>query len=91
MRAHSGTPERAFSPVLIRPSVSEWKKVRRLNDKFWLYIVTDAARDMPQLHQIQNPVMRFQMDEDVFATGFTLSDERWRRLGRLVVSRVTGV
>ncbi|MDY7079084.1 MAG: helicase-related protein [Chloroflexota bacterium] len=63
----------------IRLSANEWKKARHFNDKFWLYIVTEAASDAPQLHRIQNPAAHFQLDEDIFATGFILPEEKWRR------------
>jgi superfamily II DNA or RNA helicase len=62
----------------IRLSSNEWKKARHFDDKFWLYIVTEAASDAPQLHCIQNPAAHFQMDEDIFATGFIIPEENWR-------------
>jgi hypothetical protein len=62
----------------IRLSSNEWKKARHFDDKFWLYIVTDAATDAPQLHCIQTPAVHFQMDEDIFATGFIIPEENWR-------------
>jgi len=46
--------------------------------KFWLYIVTEAASDTPQLHRIQNPAAHFRLGEDIFATGFIVPEERWR-------------
>jgi hypothetical protein len=62
----------------IRLSANEWKKARHFGDKFWLYIVTQAATDAPQLHPIQNPAAHFRMDEDIFAMGFIVPEERWR-------------
>ena len=61
----------------IRLSANEWKKARHF-DKFWLYIVTKAATDAPQLHRIQNPAAHFWMGEDIFATGFIVPEKRWR-------------
>jgi hypothetical protein len=61
----------------IRLSANEWKKVRYFGEKFWLYIVTMAGTDAPQLHGVQNPAAHFRMDEDIFATGFTILEEKW--------------
>jgi SNF2 family DNA or RNA helicase len=63
----------------IRLSANEWKKARHFDDKFWLYVVTDAGSDAPQLHRIQNPAAHFRMDEDIFATGFIIHEETWRK------------
>ena len=46
--------------------------------KFWLYVITEAATDTPQLNAIQNPAAHFRMDEDIFATGFMIPEENWR-------------
>ena len=62
----------------IRLSSNEWKKARHFDEKFWLYIVTEAATDTPQLYHIQNPAAQFQLDQDIFATGFIVPEERWR-------------
>jgi hypothetical protein len=66
----------------IRLSANEWKKARHFDDKFWLYVVTEAATDAPQLNPIQHPAAHFQMDEDIFATGFIIPEENWQeRIG----------
>jgi len=62
----------------IRLSANEWKKARHFDDKFWLYIVTMAGTDAPQLHRVQNPAAHFRMDEDIFATGFIVPEEKWQ-------------
>lgn len=62
----------------IRLSSNEWKKARHFDEKFWLYIVTESATDAPQLYHIQNPAAQFQLDQDIFATGFIVPEERWR-------------
>ncbi|HIP95970.1 MAG TPA: DUF3883 domain-containing protein, partial [Anaerolineae bacterium] len=62
----------------IRLSANEWKKARHFGDKFWLYIVTQAAGDAPQLQRIQDPAAHFAMDEDIFATGFIVPEDKWR-------------
>ena len=41
-------------------------------------IVTEAAGATPQLHRIQNPAAHFRMDEDIFATGFIVPEDKWR-------------
>jgi hypothetical protein len=66
----------------IRLSANEWKKARHFNDKFWLYIVTEAATDAPQLHRIQNPAAWFRIGEDIFATGFIIHEKTWREKTR---------
>jgi hypothetical protein len=37
-----------------------------------------AGTSQPELHRIQNPAALFQMDEDIFATGFIIPEDRWR-------------
>jgi len=51
---------------------------RHFGEKFWLYVITEAATDTPQLNPIQNPAAHFRMDEDIFATGFMIPEENWR-------------
>jgi hypothetical protein len=63
----------------IRLSANEWKKARHFGAKFWLYVVTEAATDTPELHCIQDPAAHFRMDEDIFATGFIVPEESWRQ------------
>jgi hypothetical protein len=61
-------------------SANEWKKARHFDDKFWLYVVTDAGGKTPQLHRIQNSAAHFRMDEDIFATGFIVPEgKKWRK------------
>jgi hypothetical protein len=62
----------------IRLSVNEWKKARHFDEKFWLYVVTEAASDAPRLQRIQDPATHFQLGEDIFATGFIIPEEKWR-------------
>lgn len=63
----------------IRLSANEWKKARRYGDDYWLYIVTYAGTDAPQLQRIQNPAAEFVLDEDIFATGFIIAEDSWHR------------
>jgi SNF2 family DNA or RNA helicase len=62
----------------IRLSANEWKKARHFGEKFWLYVVTEAGTNAPQLHRIQNPATHFREGEDIFATGFVIPEEKWR-------------
>jgi hypothetical protein len=62
----------------IRLSANEWKKARRHGEQYWLYIITQAATNEPQLQQIQNPADQFSLDEDIFATGFIIPEDRWQ-------------
>ncbi len=68
----------------IRLSANEWKKARRHRNQYWLYIVTHAATDTPQLTRIQNPAANFTLGQEIFATGFIIPEEKWR--GRACVS-----
>ncbi len=60
----------------IRLSANEWKKAKRFQDKFWLYIVTFAGTSQPKLERIQNPATAFTVDEDIYATGYVIPRER---------------
>ena len=62
----------------IRLSSNEWKKARRYGDDYWLYIVTQAGTSDPQLQRIQNPAAHFQMNEDIFATGYIIPEHSWQ-------------
>ena len=53
----------------IRLSSNEWKKARHFASKFWLYIITDAGTEAPQIHCLQNPAAKFEEGEDIYATG----------------------
>jgi hypothetical protein len=67
----------------IRLSSNEWKKARHFGDKFWLYVVTEAGPDEPELHPIQNPAARFRVGQDIVAIGYIIHEETWwGRAGR---------
>ena len=63
----------------IRLSSNEWKKAKRFQDKFWLYVVTFAGTDKPQLERIQNPAKVFKIDEDIYATGYIIPKDKIHR------------
>lgn len=62
----------------IRLTANEWKKARHFGEAYWLYVVTEAGTDDPTLERIQNPAARFREEEDIFATGFIIPEDRWR-------------
>jgi hypothetical protein len=62
----------------IRLSANEWKQARKFGDQYWLYVVTQARTDAPQMQRIRDPAERFQVGTDIFATGFIILEERWR-------------
>jgi len=63
----------------IRLSSNEWEKARHFGEKYWLYIITQSASDDPELNCIPHPAEQFQENEDIFATGFVIPEERWKR------------
>ncbi len=62
----------------IRLTANEWKKARHFGEKYWLYIVTMSKTDKIELTRIQNPASHFIEEEDIFATGFIIPEEKWR-------------
>ncbi|MFQ5857878.1 MAG: DUF3883 domain-containing protein [Anaerolineae bacterium] len=65
----------------IRLTSNEWKKARHFGEDYWIYVVTNAGSDSPELTRIRNPAARFREGEDIFATGFMVREEDWRRHG----------
>jgi hypothetical protein len=63
----------------IRLTSNEWKRARQWRENYWLYIVTNAGSDEPQLTRIQDPAGRFVEGEDIFATGFIIQETTWRQ------------
>lgn len=59
----------------IRLSANEWKKAKRFQDKYWLYVVTFAGTSQPKLDRYQNPAKTFKVDEDIYATGYIIPKE----------------
>jgi len=64
----------------VRISANEWKKAKRFEDKYWLYIITGAGRE-PKLRRINNPANKFKIDEDIYATGYIIPSEKLRAVG----------
>jgi len=65
----------------IRLTSNEWKKARHFGEKYWMYIVTQSGTDEPDLKRIQDPAIHFVEEEDIFATGFIIPEERWQLQG----------
>lgn len=70
----------------IRLTANEWKKARHFGAGYWIYVVTEAATAQPQLTRIHNPAARFTEGEDIFATGFEIQEEDWRRQAEVQTS-----
>jgi hypothetical protein len=62
----------------IRLTANEWKMARKFGEEYWLYVVTQAGTDNPELTRIQNPAERFEEGQDIRATGFEIDEEAWR-------------
>ena len=62
----------------IRLTANEWKMSRQFGEDYWLYIVTNAGTDDPDLTRRQNPAGTFREEEDIFATGFEIPEDSWR-------------
>ncbi len=60
----------------IRLSANEWKKAKRFQDNYWLYVVTFAGTKKPKLNRIRNPARTFKIDEDIYATGYIIPKEK---------------
>ena len=58
--------------------IPAWKKARHFGEKYWLYIVTEAATRNPKLDKIQHPSMHFTEGEDIIVTGFMIPEDRWK-------------
>lgn len=64
----------------IRLSSNEWKKARHFGENYWIYVVTNAGTDAPELAaRIPNPAARFAEGESIFATGFEIPEAAWRQ------------
>jgi superfamily II DNA or RNA helicase len=64
----------------IRLSANEWKKARQLKDEYWLYVVTDAGTEQPQLQRIQDPAGKLEQEKDIYATGYRIPEDRWQEI-----------
>jgi len=71
----------------IRLTANEWKMARKLGEDFWLYVITDALGEAPQLRRINDPASHFREEEDIFATGFVVPEEAWQSKGEAVTNQ----
>ena len=75
-------PLRGDPPLGQRPLRLQ-KKARHFGEKSWLYVVTEARTDEPELHRIQEPAAHFRESEDIFATGFIVHEQTWRERSKV--------
>jgi len=64
-------------------TTNEWFKAKRFKEKYWLYIVTNAA-SKPELQIIQNPAESLNVTEKVEVVRFIVSSEEWRRAAQTI-------
>ncbi|ADC90218.1 helicase domain protein [Thermocrinis albus DSM 14484] len=55
---------------------NEWFKASQLKDKYWLYIVVNAATK-PQLYIINNPAQKLQPEEKVEVVRYVVPPDEW--------------
>ncbi|NBD35015.1 MAG: DUF3883 domain-containing protein, partial [Chloroflexi bacterium] len=63
----------------VRISSNEWKGARHFGKDFWLYIVTGAKTERPELHRIPNPAAQFRVGEEIEVTGYIIQEDAWRQ------------
>jgi len=65
----------------VRLTSNEWKKAKRFREDYWLYIVVNAGTDEPELaKRIQDPADKFELEEDIYATGYEIPKENWKKV-----------
>jgi len=67
-------------PVALTPN--EWIAAQRFREKYWLYIVTDAARS-PKLYPIQNPMAKLKPREEIRIVKYVIPEEEWRKASQM--------
>ncbi len=60
---------------------NEWVMANRLKDKYWLYVIANAAKE-PVLYVINNPAERLQAHEKVVQ--FIILPDEWKKKGEKV-------
>lgn len=60
---------------------NEWLKAKRFKDSFWLYIISNAGTDKPELKKIQNPAEKFKSEEIAAVVRYIISKEKWEAIG----------
>ncbi len=71
----------------VRISSNEWKKARHFGEQFWLYVVTGAKTEAPELHRIPNPAAGFRVGEEIEVTEYIIKEDVWRKRAKESVSR----
>ncbi|RLG39401.1 MAG: helicase, partial [Thermoproteota archaeon] len=57
---------------------NEWIAAQRFREKYWLYIVTDAASN-PKLHCIQDPIAKLKPREEIRVVKYVIPEDEWRK------------
>lgn len=63
---------------LVALTLNEWFKAKRFKDKYWLYVVANAATN-PSLYIIQNPAEFLKASEKVEVVRFLVLPEEWKK------------
>jgi hypothetical protein len=65
--------------VILTPN--EWFKAKRFGEKYWLYIVTNAATK-PELKIVRNPAENLDVVEKVEVVRFIVTREEWQKIAQ---------
>lgn len=79
-KATAITEQHKYSRIITLTSTL-WKMTRRFGEQYWLYVITQAGTDEPEIECIQNPAAAFRLGEEIFASGFIIHEEKWRGRG----------
>lgn len=75
VKARAATGDVALTP-------NEWFKAKRFRERYWLYIVENAAID-PKLYIINNPAEKLEVVEKVEAVRFVVPESEWKWKARV--------
>jgi hypothetical protein len=53
-------------------------EVLHFGEQFWLYVLTGAKTETPELHRIPNPATLFRVCEETVATEYIIQEATWR-------------
>lgn len=72
VKARAGEGKIALTP-------NEWMMANRLQDEYWLYVVTNAG-DKPELYLIRNPAENLKPNEEVEIVRYVIAD--WKNAAK---------
>jgi len=61
---------------------NEWTKANRLEDEYWLYVVTNTKSD-PQLHIVQDPASNLEPDAKKIVR-YLVGSDKWKKVAKEV-------